>query len=363
MDLIQKLYLSVWTLFIIISCSTEPDTVDEIRTADLPEIKLNRLFTLDEPEDHFFEMITAIETDSQQRIFMVDQRANKVYVFDRDGEFITTFGRRGSGPDDFNGILRIQVDEQDRLIFYDRINIRNVVYKEDDEVWSPVQFFQIEGTMFGVEAVGDGGNVIVRQSKNQRPDRGIYWYVHELAVAHLDSGITSEKRVEFKEMGFLVTDTDSMSRIPFGRTTLLATGSDGKYYMLWNESFDVEIYDMNLNLIDSVSANIPNVAVTQEERAKALDRAGPVFRSLAAEHMPDTKPIAASMKVDPEGNFWMQTFDTPEYIVLNEDGEPIGSFGLSGENEKILHVSHDRVYTVTSGEEIYEITVYEYSLN
>ena len=363
MNLFQKLFLLVSSLLFIISCSTEPDSVGEIRTADLPGIELNRIFTLDEPEGHFFEMITVIETDSQHRIFLVDQRANQIYVYDSTGEFITTFGREGAGPDEFRGILRMRVDENDRLLFYDRMNNRNVVYEVSDQTWTPVQFFRIEGTRFGVEAVGKNGNVIVRKSKNQRPEPGASWYVHELAVAHLDSGITSDRRVEFKEMGFLVTDDYSMSGIPFGRTTLLATGSDGKYYMVWNESFDVKIYDMNLNLIDSVSANIPNVEVTQEERAKALDSAGPVFRSLAAEHMPGTKPVASSLKVDPKGNFWVQTFDDPEYVVLNSDGEPIGSFDLSGENERILHISSDRVYTVNSGGDGYEISVYEYSLN
>ena len=334
------------------------DGAAEIRTADLPGIELEPLFTLNEPEGQFFEYISAIDTDSQGRIFLADQRAYRVYVYSNDGEYLTAFGREGAGPAEFRSILRFMIDANDRLIIFDMFNNRTAVYEEDEGIWRPVSFMTIEGTRFGAEAVDSAGNVIVRQSKNQMPDPGAYWYVHELAPAHLDSGLTGEKRVEFREMGNLVTDELTMRRIPFGRTTLLAAGKDGRYYMTWNDRFDVKVHDMDLNLTDSVSAPVPNQPVTQDERSAALEAVGPEFRSLASTHMPETKPVASSMKVDPAGNFWLQTYDSPEYLVLNDSGNPLGSFDLPEEDEQILHVSSDRIYTERTGEDGTTITVY-----
>lgn len=360
MNRFLKQLLIILSIPVFISCSSGEETEGEIRTGELPGVGLERLFTIDEPEGQFFEHISAIDTDSEGRIFLVDQRAHKVYVYGRDGRFMTAFGQEGAGPADFRAILRFMIDENDRLIIFDMFNNRTAVYEETDDTWSPISFMTIEGSRFGAEAVDAAGNVIVRQSKNQMPEPGVYWYIHELAPAHLDSGITGEKRVEFREMGSLVTDELSMRRIPFGRTTLLATGKDGRYYMTWNDSFDVKVYDMELQLIDSVSAPVPNQPVTQEERSAALEAAGPQFRSLASTHTPETKPVASSMKVDPAGNFWLQTYDSPEYLVLDSEGNPLGSFDLPEDDEEILHVTSDRLFTVHTGDDGITITVYEF---
>ncbi|PWN05094.1 6-bladed beta-propeller [Rhodohalobacter mucosus] len=364
MNRFLKQLLIILSIPLFISCSSDRDmdSAAEIRTDELPGVGLERLFTIDEPEGQFFEYITAIDTDSEGRIFLVDQRAHRIYVYGRDGQFLTAFGQEGAGPADFRAILRFMIDENDRLIIFDMFNNRTAVYEESGDTWVPESFMTIEGSRFGAEAVDAAGNVIVRQSKNQMPEPGVYWYIHELAPAHLDSGLTGDKRLEFREMNNLVTDELTMRRIPFGRTTLLAAGKDGRYYMAWNDSFNVEVYDMSLNLVDSVRAPVPNQPVTQEERSAALEAAGPQFRSLASTHMPETKPVAASMKVDPAGNFWLHTYDTPEYLVLDNEGNPLGSFDLPGEDEEILHVSSDRMYTVRTGEEGTKITVYEFCL-
>ena len=340
-------------------CSHEQDEMDTIRTADLPEISLTHLFVLDEPKDHFFQRITVIESDSEQRIFVVDQRAHKILVYDREGEYMTTIGGEGAGPDEFRAILRLIVDAHDRLLVFDMGNNRSVVYREDEREWEPVAFLTLDGTRFGVEAVDSDGNAIVRQSIDQMPEPGMSWFIHELAPVHLDSGLTGDRRVEFREMGSLVRDDMRMRRIPFGRTTLLARGNDGRYYMAWNESFDVEVYNMNLELIDSVSAPIPNLPVTSDERQEEIENAGERFRSLAREYMPETKPVARSMHVDDHGNFWLRTYDTPEYLVLGPEGNPIGSFDL-GEHERLMYAGSDRIITLYYDFEVYEVNVYSF---
>lgn len=356
----MKAILFFTTIVMLISCASEEQSADEIRTAELPEVELNHLFKLDEPEGMFFERIQFIQTDSEDRIFLADQEANHVLVYDETGDFITTIGREGAGPDEFRAILNMFVDENDQLIVFDMANNRSVFFREENGSWQPEEFVSIEGTRFGVQTADREGNYTLRQSRNQMPDPGAYWYIHVLGAGSLDEGLIHDDAIEFREMGYLVRDDGMMNGIPFGRTTLLARGHDGKLYLAWNEDFEVAVYDAKMEPVDSVRAAIPNQPVSTEERRERLDRLDQ-FRSLASEHMPDTKPVAEAMWVDPQQNIWLQTHDSPEFLVLDSNGEPIGSFDLEGER-RILHVDGDRVYTVLSDDEGYAVDVYEVRL-
>ena len=342
---------------ILVACSHEYDEMEPIRTSDLPEIELSHLFTLDEPEGIFFERIRFLQSDSQGRIFVSDQEANHILVYDETGNFITTIGREGAGPDEFRAILNMFVDENDQLIVFDMANNRSVFFREENGSWQPEEFVSIEGTRFGVQTVDKAGNYIVRQSRDQMPEPGAFWFVHVLGTGSLQDGLKDDDAVEFREMGFLVRDDGMMNGIPFGRTTLLARGHDGKLHMTWNENFEIAAYDAKLDPADSIRAAVPNQPVTTEERRERLDGMDQ-FRSLASEHMPDTKPVAEAMWVDRRQNFWLQTHDSPEFLVLDSNGEPIGSFDLEGER-RILHVDGDRVYTMLSDDEGYTLDVFE----
>ena len=345
---------------IMTSCTNSEQSADEIRTSDLSEIELTHLFTLEEPEGMFFERVRFLQSDSQGRIFVADQEANHVLVYDASGNFETTIGREGGGPAEFRAILNMFVDENDQLIIFDMANNRSVFFSEENGSWNPEHFVSIEGTRFGVQTVDRNGNYTLRQSRNQMPEPGAHWYVHELGAGSLGEGLTNDDVIDFREMGFLVRNDGMMNRIPYGRTTLLARGHDGKLYLAWNENFEVAVYDAKLGPLDSVRAAIPNQPIPTEERRERIDRMDQ-FRSLAAEHMPDTKPVAEGMWVDRRQNFWLRTYDSPEYLVLDSSGEPIGSFDLEGDR-RILHVGGERIYTMLSDDEGYTLDVYEVRL-
>src|SRR6056297_1999230 len=236
---------------ITISCASEQQSAEEIRTSDLPEIELNHLFTLEEPEGMFFERIRFLQSDSQGRIFVAYQEANHVLVYDASGNFETTIGREGAGPDEFRAILNMFVDENDQLIIFDMANNRSVFFRQENGSWQPEHFVSIEGTRFGVQTADKDGNYTLRQSRNQMPEPGVYWYVHELGAGSLEEGLINDDAVEFREMGYLVRDDGMMNGIPFGRTTLLARGHDGKLYLAWNEDFEVAVYDAKMEPVDS----------------------------------------------------------------------------------------------------------------
>lgn len=355
------IYLSVLLFCFSTACSQNTAQVDEVYTSELPQLSLDHQFTISDSEEIILQEIAGVKSDSKGRIYLPDQRALRIQVFDSDGSYLTSIGREGSGPGEFQSLLHIYVDQKDQLIAYDVSHARNTVFVENNTSWEPEQIFMIEGHHYGIESADSDGNVILRQSSPQSPEPGAYWYEHELATGNLESGLKEQNVKMFKEMGYLVPNNGLMKRIPYGRTTKLAYDNEGNLYLIWNEQFELAIYNAQMELVDSLSVPIPNQAINREERNEAIDRLGNNFRSLGRKHIPETKPVISNMYVDRNKNLWLQTFDSPEYLVIDKEGTPLSSFDLEDEL-RLAHVDENRLYAVKMGNEGYQIHVFEYRL-
>jgi hypothetical protein len=349
------------TISISLSCTNQQDQNAEVITSELPELELVHQFSITDTEDLILQQISGINTDSEGRIFLTDIRALQVHVFDADGDYISSIGRAGSGPGEFLHLVRAFVDPNDRLFVHDVRQARTTIFIENNNSWEPDQIFTIEGQRYGIDGADIDGNVILRQSRQQYPGEGAFWYEHELAAGNLSEGLIKPNVLTIKDMGFLSSGDGALQRIPFGRTTVVSTDPDGNLYLVWNEQFEMAKYNAKMEFIDSLSVNIPNQPVSTEENRNALDRVGPNFRALAREHMPDSKPVIINMLVDKSGNFWLQTFDTPKYLILAPDGAPLKSFDLE-DGLQLLHIDEKRIYTLEQLDEGYRIQIFDYQL-
>lgn len=106
---------------------------------------------------------------------------------------------------------------------------------------------------------------------------------------------------------------------------------------------------------------ISNQPISNEERKEAIDQLGDNFRFPCRELIPETKPVISNMLVDGNRNIWVQTFDSPEYLVLNHEGTPIKSFDLE-DDFRLIHVDKNRLYALRMGDEGYKIHVFEHRL-
>lgn len=362
MILIKTLKLVfLFSVFLIlsISCTQTDNQVQDLNTSEVSLLELDHQFTISDTDEIILQQITGVKSDSEDRIFLPDQRALQIHGFDSQGDYVTSIGREGSGPGEFLSLLKIYIDQNDQIIAFDVRQARNIIFAENNGSWEPENMFMIEGQRYSIESADSLGNVILRQSPPQRPEPGAYWYEHELATGNLTSGLKEQNVLRFKEMGNLVSDNGAMQSIPFGRTTIVTTDLMGNIYLVWNEQFELNIYDASMQLIDSLSVPIPNQPISSEERNEAIDRLGDNFRSLGREHMPETKPVISNMFVDGNQNIWLQTFDSPEYLVIDREGKPIASFDFEGDL-RLVHVDKNRLYALKMGPEGYQVHVFDY---
>ena len=346
---------------VLISCSQEPGQVVEIHTSQLPQLELDHQFIIIDSEEVIMQQVTGVKSDSEGRIFLTDQRALQIHVFDPQGNYLTSIGREGSGPGEFISLMKIYIDEKDQVFAVDVNQARNTIFVENNNHWEPEQIFTIAGQRYWIDSADSDGNVVLRQSPPQYPETGAFWYEHEIAKGNLSSGLNEQEVLTIKDMGFLSSGDGALQRIPFGRTTVVSTDIKGNIYLVWNEKFEMAKYNAKMEFIDSLNVEIPNQSISNDDYREVMDRVRNNFRSLARDHMPDSKPVINNMFVDKNGNIWLQTFDSPEYLVLERGGTPLKSFDLDDEH-RLVHVDEERIYTIKLVDEGYQIHVLKYQL-
>jgi len=72
---------------------------DGVATLQLEE--LWRLGGNSESDDEFFGVVTAVRTDAEGNVYLLDSQLSEVKVFDADGAYLRTIGREGEGPGEF----------------------------------------------------------------------------------------------------------------------------------------------------------------------------------------------------------------------------------------------------------------------
>lgn len=84
---------------------------------------LNRIGSLDGPEHTVFGSIETIAADSS-RAYVLDDRLNRVIAYTAAGNFVTAFGREGSGPLEFRSPEDLEIAHGDSLILSTRRGLK-----------------------------------------------------------------------------------------------------------------------------------------------------------------------------------------------------------------------------------------------
>lgn len=91
----------------------------------VPEVAIGQL---DGPEEYLFGRLTSIAVDDDRKVYVFDDQAQHVRVYDSEGIYLETLGGRGEGPGEFTRAESMAVLQDGRLVVRDPGNLRVQVF-------------------------------------------------------------------------------------------------------------------------------------------------------------------------------------------------------------------------------------------
>ena len=92
------------------------------------DIRIFQLFSIGNHEDgrdeYMFAQPRYICTDNMNNIYVADKNMSKTRVFDKQGKFIKSIGRKGKGPGEMQEVSCMTINRNNELIVVDRMNRR-----------------------------------------------------------------------------------------------------------------------------------------------------------------------------------------------------------------------------------------------
>ncbi|MDE2718852.1 MAG: 6-bladed beta-propeller [Chloroflexota bacterium] len=307
-----------------------------------------------------------VQAASDGTIYVLDQQAAEVRVFDSDGRYLRTIVRQGEGPGEIGGANGIFLSG-DTLLWINDTRQRTIigVDTDGDEVRRfPKPVMSVANIWTGV--FDDRGRYWreVSHSDTQPgfpPPEGLtswtgrhYYKSHDLSSGAIDSVQLGETR--FQIYSYSTPD------VPFGFLPLrfepfemTAVNPAGGFWRAHNTSYRIARVGEGGDTLVVIEVGLPEQPVTDADRIAYVDSIvedRPELRRQAEEVaalMPDTKPVLAELFVDDEHRLWVQRV-TPDgapafYDLFSVDGDYLGSVRLAFAAAGPLVVRSGRIYS------------------
>lgn len=301
-----------------------------------------------------FGRITDLDVDDAGRIFVLDEQAAEVRVFETDGGFAFAFGRSGRGPGEFSiDMFALRVEDDGSIAVRDGINRRDDVF---DAAGSFIRAVQLPGRPRASAALPDGGRI-------DRISNGNVWdgLMHVSAGGELvDTMVTFDYDMEATR-GFASkrrTPDDRVEIVLLPARPVWTVTSDGRVVTALTNQYRIEARRADGALEMIVQKDPAPRPLGSAGRERVIDRVRELMRDAGLSEAdiaesfqrfafvpPDTLPPIAALAGGPDGTIWVQrtlpveampatpVLDAllaggPDWDVFDREGRFLGSVTL-----------------------------------
>jgi hypothetical protein len=273
--------------------------------------------------------VVGLAVDELDRIWVLEDQAQEVRVFDRDGRHVRTIGRKGGGPGEFAGATGILRGPGGRMWVYDGQNNR-------------VSVIDTAGTFLTSHRV-IGGFTIRPYPGIFDPQGRLYTYFPDRStgeflwaftrvdtnLAVLDTIIPPRRTDQAQYFEIRTPNDQSRSTVPYTPTLQWALSPTGDFWMVHTGRYEMIHRSAAGDTLHRVTREYTPVPVTPEDMdsvraqfADWLERGATIDFS----RVPSTKPAVADIFVADDRHVWVQR----QPVTTTEHGRVFDVFDPEG---------------------------------
>jgi len=265
-------------------------------------------------EEYMFSETGTIAVDDEERIYVSDRKETHIKVFDKDGVYLMTIGRKGQGPGEFERISGMQITHKKELLVFD-FNMRRL------------SFFTVDGKLIETLSISElrPFELNVNSKRN--------YIIKSVAIDLLTNQSISELKIYDANLSLLQTvaapgPSDIFN--PFDPFFIWKLAKDDNIVYGYNETYELRILDSGGKLIKKIVKEYDPVKITKEEKQEAEKKYSPPNKI----DYPPFRPAYRYFTLDDEGRIFVETFEKTEdgngyyHDIFDSEGRYIAKIPL-----------------------------------
>jgi DNA-binding beta-propeller fold protein YncE len=279
----------------------------------------------DGDSNYVFYRAYNIVVDSKENIYVLDTGNHRVQVFNKEGSFLYSFGKKGEGPGEFQMPFGMCIFEDEKLYILDGQTRRVSIFKVIGEF---INSFDIIDGSAQYLYLDDYENLYYAKSiMGKTPgDRTInvskYNFKGDLLATFHE---VSDNRMKIVRNGSNVSFIIKM----FLPRTVWSVSSQGNLFSGLGDKYHIDVKNSEGKLMRTINREWQPISVTSDDKKDVLDQTQKLSTPMKNEvEFEDTKPAFSRFLVDDSQNLWIQLYtefgeENKIYDVFNSEGKYI----------------------------------------
>jgi len=292
----------------------------------------------DGPDEYMFFDISDIDQDSKGNIYVLDYMYCQIKVFNNEGKYLKTIGRKGSGPGEFRTAWKIFIDEKDYLYTTD-LNLRRLTVFNQEGVYDTSYTFPKTGSTVREFFVDQNSNFILIDS------RTVYIEQKRKATTEINYYSKDMKLIRNIFTGEGISANRSMRR-PFPCLLSYSYIKNGKFVYGVNDKYTFFIDTLDKNTVEEIIREFKPLKVNKNDKDKYFE-----FTRLIPDknrirdiinntNFPKYKPPYEWILADDTGFIIMGTYEMDK-----NQGQKCDLYDFEGRYLKKIHLKNLNVVT------------------
>ena len=242
---------------------------------------------VEEDENYQFFGPWEVQVDKDENIYILELQGNSIKKYDKDFKYVTTIGKKGAGPGEFNFPIHFEIGIDNRIYVNDAGNQRVEVMSLEGDYIESIRMQVSNQSVIRLDS-GNYVKVVGDRRFQSITDEELNTLIHIYDSSGVETNVFGKLR-KYEEVNMA----------NYGNSAQLAHDRDDNIYTAMQSQNRIEKYTPSGELLLKISRQLPyeeGIVMFSEDRSRA-----PSF--------------SRRITLDEKGRIWVQTFQaqmTPE---------------------------------------------------